>query len=132
MNKISYYDILIKLHLLFESKSKEIKDYHRFIDEAGDTTLTLLSKRSDTANVIIYTKNISKALQLDIEKFNSQYAPIEIKELKSSHDRFLIIDSTTMYHIGASLKDLGKKWFAFSKMNSESLEVLAKLKQLST
>jgi len=97
-----------------------------------DTTLTLLSKRSDTTNVIIYTKNISKALQLDIEKFNSQYTPIEIKELTSSHDRFLIIDNTTMYHIGASLKDLGKKWFAFSKMNSESLEVLAKLKQLPT
>lgn len=97
-----------------------------------DSTLTLLSKRSDITNVIIYTKNISKALQLDIEKFNSQYAPIEIKELKSSHDRFLIIDNTTMYHIGASLKDLGKKWFAFSKMNTESLEVLAKLKQLHT
>lgn len=97
-----------------------------------DSTLTLLCKRSDITNVIIYTKNISKALQLDIEKFNSQYAPIEIKELKSSHDRFLIIDNTTMYHIGASLKDLGKKWFAFSKMNTESLEVLAKLKQLHT
>lgn len=95
-----------------------------------DTTLTLLSKRNNSATANIYTKNISKALQLDLEKFNTQYKPIEIKELTTAHDRFLLIDHTTMYHIGASLKDLGKKWFAFSKMDTESLVILNKLNEL--
>ncbi len=79
--------------------------------------------------VIIYTKQISKQFLLDLKKHNEQYSAIEVKILAESHDRFLIIDHRELYHIGASLKDLGKKWFAFSKMDSLTNEVLAKLKE---
>ena len=77
-----------------------------FVD---DSVLTLLSKRKDDIEVIIYTKTISKQLSLDLDKYNSQYQPITIKEFKDSHDRFMIIDDKEVYHIGASLKDFGKK-----------------------
>ena len=77
--------------------------------------------------VSIFTKEISKQLALDMTKFNSQYSPIEIKKFKLSHDRFLIIDNKTVYHFGASLKDLGKKWFAFSKFDKEAFSILNKL-----
>ena len=92
-----------------------------------DSILTLFSKRQKNVKVIIYTKSISKQLRLDLEKFNSQYPIIEIKEFKKSHDRFLIIDNKEIYHIGASLKDLGKKWFAFSKIEQDSLKFLRKI-----
>jgi len=78
-------------------------------------------------NVIIYTNNISKQLILDVEKYNTQYNPIILKEFNQSHDRFLIIDNKEVYHIGASLKDLGKKWFAFSKFDKEAFKILDKL-----
>ena len=86
-----------------------------------DTVLTLFSKRKKDVKVTILTKNISTQLQLDIEKYNSQYPKIEIKQFTNSHDRFLIIDEKEVYHFGASLKDLGKKWFAFSRFESNSL-----------
>ena len=86
-----------------------------FIDE---TVLTLLSKRSSKVSAIIYTKQISKQLRLDLVKHNQQYSEVQIKTMPNSHDRFLIIDNKELYHIGASLKDLGKKWFAFSRMDS--------------
>jgi hypothetical protein len=92
-----------------------------------DTVLTLFNKRAKNVNVTIYTKRISKQLQLDITKYNAQYSTIEVKVLNDAHDRFLIIDETELYHIGASLKDLGKKWFAFSKMNSKNIELLNRL-----
>jgi hypothetical protein len=82
-----------------------------------ESVLVLLSKCNQVVDVTIYTKTICKQLQLDLKKHNSQYPPIAIKELKVSHDRFLIIDRNEMYHLGASLKDLGKKWCAFSKMD---------------
>ncbi|AXH09558.1 DNA-binding protein [Malaciobacter halophilus] len=91
-----------------------------------DSVLTLLSKNQNI-NVIIYTKSISKQLKLDLEKYNLQYKKIEIKKFENSHDRFMIIDDKELYHIGASLKDLGKKWFAFSKMDLKSFDVLEKL-----
>ena len=84
-----------------------------------DTVLTLLSKRSNNVTATIYTKNISNQLRLDLKRYNSQYHPIEIEIFSDAHDRFLIIDQTELYHIGASLKDLGKKWFAFSRMDIE-------------
>ncbi len=93
-----------------------------------DSILTLFSKKRENVKITIYTKEISKQLQLDITKFNAQYPTIEAKILKDSHDRFLIIDETELYHIGASLKDLAKKWFAFSKMDSESWKILSKLR----
>ena len=81
-----------------------------------DTVFSLLNKRKKGVSCRCYTKNINKTLQLDLHKYNQQYASIEIFEFRKSHDRFLIIDEKELYHIGASLKDLGKKWFAFSKM----------------
>ena len=93
-----------------------------------DTVLTLLGKRSDNVTTTIYTKNISNQLRLDLQRYNSQYPFIEIEIFSDAHDRFLIIDNTELYHIGASLKDLGKKWFAFSRMDIEigrMLQILA-------
>jgi phage regulator Rha-like protein len=84
-----------------------------------DTVLILLGKRSDNVMATIYTKSISNQLRLDVQRYNSQYPPIEIEVFSDAHDRFLIIDNTELYHIGASLKDLGKKWFAFSRMDIE-------------
>ncbi len=92
-----------------------------------DTVLTLLTKREKEVTAAIYTHEISKQLLLDLKKHNTQYAPVELKELKNAHDRFLIIDQNELYHFGASLKDLGKKWFAFSKMETGAIEMLGKL-----
>ena len=89
-----------------------------------DTVLTLLGKRNDNITATIYTKNISNQLRLDVQRYNSQYTPIEIEIFSDAHDRFLIIDDTELYHIGASLKDLGKKWFAFSRMDIEVAKML--------
>lgn len=88
-----------------------------------DTVLSLIDKRKNGVSATIYTQHISKQLQLDIERHNTQYPEIEIKHFQKAHDRFLLIDSE-VYHIGASIKDLGKKWFAFTLMHdipSESL-----------
>lgn len=84
-----------------------------------DTVLTLLGKRKNKVTATILTKNISNQLRLDLQRYNSQYAPVDIEVFADAHDRFLIIDHTELYHIGASLKDLGKKWFAFSRMDIE-------------
>ena len=84
----------------------------------------MLNKRNNSVKATIFTSNISKNLKLDLHKHNSQYQPIDTKVFKNSHDRFLIIDND-VYHIGASLKDLGKKMFAFSKLNFEK-ELLMK------
>ena len=89
--------------------------------------MTILGKRVKGVNVTIYTKTISKQLNLDLAKHNAQYPVIKVMELKDSHNRFLILDEIKVYHIGASLKDLGKKWFAFSKFDKEALELLTKL-----
>ncbi|HLS31547.1 MAG TPA: RhuM family protein [Flavobacteriaceae bacterium] len=102
------------------------------IDNYIDSSvLTLLSKRKKEVDCTIYTKKITKGLQLDLKKHNQQYPSIELKALKTSHDRFLVIDEKERYHIGASLKDLGKKWFGFSRMDSLCIEVLNKLKPLN-
>ena len=91
-----------------------------------DSVLTLFSK-NQTIDVTIYTKTISKQLTLDLDKYNSQYKNIEIKNFKDAHDRFMIIDSIDIYHIGASLKDLGKKWFGFSRFDVDLFEILKKI-----
>jgi len=110
---------------LIRSAKKSIILIDNYID---DSVLILLSKRQKNVSVVIYTKNISNQLKLDVEKYNSQYAPIGIKEFKFSHDRFIIIDKKEIYHIGASLKDLGKKWFAFSKIEKDSFWLIKRLK----
>jgi hypothetical protein len=88
----------------------------------NEDTISLLSKKDKKVKVSLLTKNISKALALDVKKANEQYENFDIQNFEKSHDRFLIIDNTTVYHLGASLKDLGKKWFAFTKMDAESVE----------
>jgi hypothetical protein len=92
-----------------------------------DTVLDILAKRKENVKAIVYTKTISKQFKLDIQKHNAQYPPLEIRIFGQSHDRFIKIDDTEVYHIGASLKDLGKKWFAFSKMNISVMNFLSKL-----
>ncbi len=91
-----------------------------------DSVLTILSKRADKVAATIYTKKPSAQLQLDIQKHNAQYTPIDIIAFNRSHDRFLCIDET-VYHLGASIKDLGKKWFAFNRMEMSSSELLQRI-----
>ncbi|MEA3352525.1 MAG: RhuM family protein [Campylobacterota bacterium] len=98
---------------LIREANEEIILIDNYID---DSTFTIFSK-APNIKVTIYTHIISKQLKLDLEKYNTQYNNITLKILKDSHDRFIIIDNKEIYHIGASLKDLGKKWFAFSKMD---------------
>ncbi len=112
---------------LFRSAKKSIVIIDNYLD---DSVLTHLTKRKKNVSVTLLTRNISRQLALDIEKFNKQYPPIEIKEFKNAHDRFIIIDSATVYHFGASLKDLGRKWFAFSKMDIGAAQMLTKLEEV--
>ena len=91
-----------------------------------DSVLTILSKRADKVAATIYTKKPSAQLQLDIQKHNAQYPSISVVEFDRSHDRFLCIDET-VYHLGASIKDLGKKWFAFNRMEMPTTELLKKI-----
>ena len=104
---------------IIRSAKENIALIDNYIDES---TLTHLSKKSKTVKVLLLTKNSNKQLALDIKKANEQYGGFELKIFNKSHDRFLIIDNTEVYHLGASLKDLGKKWFAFSKMDKNSVE----------
>ncbi|QKF72881.1 RhuM family protein [Aliarcobacter faecis] len=108
---------------LLKLAQEEVILIDNYID---DTVFTLFSKYQDI-NFIIYTNNISKQLQLDFEKYQKQYKNLSLKTFKNSHDRFLILDKKEIYHIGASLKDLGKKWFAFSKIGLDIDEILRKL-----
>jgi len=110
---------------LIKSARKSIILIDNYIDES---VLLLLSKRNEKVNATIYTTKISNELQLDIDKFNAQYEPVDVKVFTKSHDRFLIIDNEEVYHIGASLKDLAKKWFSFSKIKLDASEIINKLK----
>ena len=92
-----------------------------------ETVLTLLSKHKKGIKTTIFTKKITKQFALDITKHNQQYEPIEAKEFTKAHDRFLIIDEKIIYHIGASLKDLGKKWFAFAKLEIDPKLIINEL-----
>ena len=99
---------------LVKSARRSIVLIDNYVDE---TVLLMLSKRSVGVSATIYTQRITQQLQLDLDRHNSQYPPIDIRTYRDSHDRFLIVDETDVYHIGASLKDLGKKMFAFSKLD---------------
>jgi len=118
------YDAYVFVTDLIKSAKKSIVLIDNYIDES---VLTMLSKRDENVSATIHTKNISKQLLLDLEKHNAQYPNIEIKKFDSSHDRFLILDDSEVYHIGASLKDLGKKWFAFSRLDVKSFDILKRL-----
>ena len=104
---------------IIRSAVKSIILIDNYIDE---NTLTQLAKKSQEVRVLLLSKTINKQLALDVKKANEQYGNFEIKEFTVSHDRFLIIDESEVYHLGASLKDLGKKWFAFSKLDKSSVE----------
>ena len=107
---------------LIKSAKKSIILIDNYVDE---TVLTMHNKNQEV-QISIYTKTISKQFKLDLEKYNSQYKTLTLKEFDLSHDRFLLIDDE-IYHIGASLKDLGKKWFGFSKMHKESFEIIGRI-----
>ena len=111
---------------LIRKAEKSILLIDNYIDE---TVLSLFTKRKHNVAATIFTKEISKPLSLDITKFNSQYQPVEVKIFKNSHDRFMVIDNKDVYHFGSSLKDLGKKWFAFSKFDKGAVELLQKLNE---
>ncbi len=140
LNAIENKDIQIKPQIFFNGKvfdahtllsklikkaKKDIVLIDNYIDE---NTLSLLTKRKKACKATIYTKSISKTLKLDLEKHNEQYPEIKIKVFKKSHDRFLILDKKEVYHIGASLKDLGKKICAISKFEIPAGSILKALK----
>ncbi len=138
-NKVSEIDIQISSHLIpnqgvfFDGQVFDAYDLtSRLIRSAkfsivlidnymDENTLTQLSKKQKGVKVTLFTKKVTQQLVLDLKKANEQYGNFEVKEFHKSHDRFLIIDSTEIFHLGASLKDLGKKWFAFSKMDKNSV-----------
>jgi ORF6N domain len=118
------FDAYVFASNLITSAKKSIVLIDNYIDE---TTLLQLSKRNASVKCVIYTEKISPQLKLDWAKHNAQYPPIEIRTIKKVHDRFLIIDNQSLYHIGASLKDLGKRWFAFSRMDGILEDVMKRL-----
>jgi len=137
--KVNEIDLQINTHLIptqgiffdgqvfdaYELASKIIRSARKSIvlidNYVDESTLTHLAKKTKGVKVLLLTKNTSNQLALDIQKANEQYGNFELKTFTQSHDRFLIIDQTEVYHLGASLKDLGKKWFAFSKMDKNSV-----------
>jgi len=118
------FDAYLFVSELIKSAESSLVLIDNYLDE---TTLSLFTKRNNKVKVTCYTKTITNQLLIDLTKHNAQYEAIEIKEFKQSHDRFLIIDNIHIYHFGASLKDLGKKWFAFSKFEKGAVEMLGKL-----
>jgi hypothetical protein len=109
---------------LIKSAKKSIILIDNYVDE---TTLLVMGKRNAGVNATVYTAKITAQLQLDLSRYNAQYPSIEIKEYKHAHDRFLILDESELSHIGASLKDLGKKLFAFSRMEVPAQMILKDL-----
>ena len=118
------FDAYIFINDLIKNAKAEIILIDNYIDE----NVFILFSKYPNIKTKIYTQSITKQLKLDFEKYQKQYQNIELLEFKNSHDRFLIIDKKEIFHIGASLKDLAKKWFAFSKINLEIAELLKKLK----
>ena len=119
------YDAYVFISELIRSAKRSIVLIDNYIDE---TVLSMLDKSDENVAICIYTSKLTKELKVDLMKHNQQYPEIEIKVFRKSHDRFLIIDEEIVYHIGASLKDLGKKWFAFSKINLDAKELIRKLR----
>ena len=119
------FDAYVIMSQIIKSAQKSIVLIDNFIDE---TVLTLFSKRKKEVTLKILTGKITKQKQLDVKKFNDQFPEAEIIEFNISHDRFIIIDEKTIYLLGASLKDLGKKWFGFAKMDVNVKEVIEKVR----
>lgn len=118
------FDAYLFVSQLVKSATNSIILIDNYLDES---VLAILSKRNINVTAAIYTSSVSKQFKLDLKTFNSQYPAIDVHIFTKSHDRFLIIDYKLVYHIGASLKDLGKKWFAFSKIEMDAKEMITKL-----
>ena len=118
------FDAYVFVADLIRRAQRSIHLIDNYVDE---TVLTLLTKRKKAVKVTIYTKSISKQLKLYLAKHNNQYPEIELCVFQRAHDRFLILDQKECYHLGASLKDLGKKWFAFSKMDNMASTIVNNL-----
>lgn len=125
---IFYNGEIFDAYLFVTNLVKQAKENIILVDNYVDETTLALFANNQNIKVEIYTQNISKPLLLAVEKYNKQYVNIELKSLTKFHDRFLLIDNIALYHIGASLKDLGSKTFAFSKLNIDLVEFLGKLK----
>lgn len=124
---IFYDGQIFDAYTFINERIREAKKRIVLIDNyVDDRVLTMLDKRNRNVDAIVYTKSISRQLSLDCEKHNAQYAPIEVKQFDRAHDRFLCVDDT-VYLIGASLKDLGKKWFGFVKLEQPTDELLSKM-----
>lgn len=118
------FDAYVFVCDLIKSANKNIILIDNYIDE---TVLEILSKRKTKVSVDIYTPKLTKVLKQDLKKYNTQNNKVNIHTFTKAHDRFLILDNKTVYHFGASLKDLGKKWFAFSKMKLDAKDIIKKL-----
>jgi len=124
---IFYDGQIFDAYTFVNDRIREAKKRIVLIDNyVDDSVLKMLDKRAKGVSAKIYTKHFTPQLSLDFDKHNAQYAPIEVEQFDRSHDRFLCVDET-VYHIGASLKDLGKKWFAFSRMEQTTTELLEKI-----
>ncbi len=119
------FDAYVFSSELIKSAKQSVVLIDNYVDEV---TLLQLSKRGDGVACIIYTERLSSTLQLDLDKHNAQFPTIQVVPLKNVHDRFLIIDDEELYHMGASLKDLGKRWFAFSRIDGLLAEIQSRLK----
>jgi len=148
LKKVDDIDLQINAHLLpnqgifFDGQTYDAYDFiNQLIKKAktsivlidnyiDDTVITQLTKKKKNVAVVLMSKTISKKLQLDMEKANTQYPTFKTIGFDKAHDRFLILDQKEVYHLGASLKDLGKKWFAFSKLEASSVTILQSIKDL--
>ncbi len=120
------FDAYIFVTNLFRKAQESIIIIDNYIDES---VLLMLGKRQKGVEVVIYSSTLTNETKLDLKKYRSQYSDIKINQFSKSHDRFIIIDRKTIYHLGASLKDLGKKWFAFSILNFEVQDIINKLEK---
>jgi hypothetical protein len=116
------YDFVTKL---IKKAKKSIVVIDNYID---DSVITQLTKKQKSVAVYLFTKSVSQQLRVDISRANSQYPTFKVIDFLKAHDRFIILDENEVYHLGASLKDLGKKWFAFSKIENDSVMILATIK----
>ena len=121
------FDAYVFFSELIERAETSIILMDNYIDHS---VLLQLAKRKKSVTATIYTERIPAALSLDLEKHNQQYSPIEIHRIQNVHDRFLVIDEKELYHIGASIKDLGKRWFAFSRMDNLTEQVLERIQRV--
>jgi hypothetical protein len=122
------FDAWVFISDLVRSAKLSILLIDNFVD---DTVLTLFMKRNEGVAVTIFTRQITPQLALEADKFNKQYGGLTLRQLTTCHDRFLIVDDKVLYHIGASLKDLGKKWFGFSRIDTLAPAVMQKLNEIN-